>query len=115
MNHIIFINLNFVASAAISKQNTRNSKFAELIAFSSKWIINRQSVFKKTMIKFEINIKNFRQQYFQSRTKTFFSANNISSDRKFNSFALKFTWRFLKTIYNKFTRDRSQFQFILTF
>ena len=115
MNYIIFINLNFVASTTtISRRNTRNSNFIESIVFSSKWIISRQNVFKKTMIKFEIDIKNFWQQYFQSKAKTFFSADNILSDRKFNFLAFKFASRFLKTIYNKFIRDRSQFQFIST-
>ena len=110
MNHIISINLNF-AAATISRRDIRNSDFVESIVFSSEWIISRQSVFKKTVIKFETNIENFRQWYFQPRAKTSSSANNISSDRKLNSSALKLSSRFLKSVYSKFIRDQSQFRF----
>ena len=115
MNHIIFINLNFVASATtILRRNIRNLNFAKSIAFFSKWIISRQSVFKKTVIKFETDIKNFQQRYFQSRTETFFSANNISLNRKFSFLAFKLASHFFENVYNKFIRDRSQFQFTST-
>ena len=115
MNHIIFINLNLVSSAAtISRRDIRNSKFVESIIFFSKWVISRQSVFKKTMIKFETDIENFRQRYFQSKAKTFFSADNISSDKKFSSFAFKSASRFLENVYSKFIRDQSQSRFTST-
>ena len=115
MNHIIFINLNFISSATtISKRNICNLKSIESIAFSSKWVINRQSVFKKTMIKFKIDIENFWQRYFQSRIKTFFSANNISLNKKFSSFTFKFASRFLENVYCKFIRDQNQSRFTST-
>ena len=115
INHIISINLDFVSSATtISRRNTRNSKFVKSIVFSSKWIISRQSVFKKTVIKFKTDIENFRQRYFQLKTKTFSSADNISSNKKFNFFALKFESRFLKSVYSKFIRDQNQFRFTST-
>ena len=59
------------------------------------------------MIKFKIDIKNFRQQYFQSKAETFFSANNISSNKKFSSLTFKLASRLLKTIYNKSIHDRN--------
>ena len=115
MNHIISINLNFVASATtISRRNIHNSKFVESIVFSLKWIINRQSFFKKTMIKFKIDIKNFRRRYFQLKAKTSFSMNNISLKKKLSSLAFKISSRFLKNVYNKFKRDRNQSQFTST-
>ena len=113
MNHITFINLDPVATTT-SRRNTRNSDSAESIVFSSKWIISRQSVFKKTMIKFETNIENFRQRYFQSKAKTSPSTNNISPNKKLNPSALKLSSRFLKNVYNKFIRDQSQFRFAST-
>ena len=66
------------------------------------------------MTKFETDIKNFRQQYSQSRTETFFSTDSISSERKFSFLVFKFLSRFLRNVYNKFNRDRSRFQFTST-
>ena len=113
MNHIIFINLDF-AAATISRRDIHNFDFVESIVFFSKWVINRQSVFKKTIIKFETNIKNFRQRYFQSRIETSSSADNILSNKKFNFLAFKFSSRFLKSVYSKFIRDQNQSQFVST-
>ena len=59
------------------------------------------------MIKFEIDIKNFRQQYIQLKIEIFSSTDNILLNKKLNLFALKFASRFLKIVYNKFIRDRS--------
>ena len=60
------------------------------------------------MIKFKIDIENFRQRYFQLKTKTFLSTNNISLNRKLSFFAFKFASRFFESVYNKLIRDRSQ-------
>ena len=66
------------------------------------------------MTKFETDIKNFRQRYFQPKIKTFLSANNISSNKKFSFFAFKFASRLFENAYSKFIHDRNQFQFTST-
>ena len=65
-------------------------------------------MFKKTVTKFEADIEDFRQQYFQPKAETSFSANSTSSDKKLSPSAFKLSSRFLRSAYNKFIRDQNQ-------
>ena len=111
VNHITSTNLDLAASAATtSRRDTRNSESAEPIAFPSKWVISRQSLFKKAVTKFETDIENFRQRYFQPRAETPPSADSTPSEKKLSPPALRPPSRFLENVYSKPSRGRSRSQ-----